>query len=419
MLVWERMGSLLLLVFTLEGVFGLSGGATIHGLDCASSNFEFSEELTEWTNFLERMKKIQSHPNAAGEETRPVIRREETRTHRNVLPPPIRTPYTLLATFPHSGTSLVRSSIADLTNSCRYSEVKVGDGRDLQMSMNREMYARKDCFKQKGITSVSVALIKSHMKIEKLVKTCKGYSYSHGLLSYTTKEDWEAFFFDVDLTFWNITRGYAKIVRLIRNPWDNLVSRLDRMLSAQCDGNQLCEGFVHVNSSWEKTGRTTLVWVSEEIEFAALRLFLINDFIAWLTFHHRLALSIRRSRIPFLTVTYSEVLANPLKKILEIAKFVGYREHEMESNSFQSNLINLGNVCKDGRMVPVRLTMIPKEIRQELTSRLRAYLNHDPSWMKPLRDKEEVFPFFFKKCFGQSTPNTAISKNGRFKILPK
>jgi len=369
------------------------GATEEYGLDCASSNFEFSEELTEWTNFLERMKKIQSHPNAVGEQIRPINPREETPT-----------PYTLLGTFPHSGTSLVRSSISNLTNTCVYRQRNVGDGGDLQMSMNREMYVRESCFEKKGITSVSVALIKSHMRIEELLTRCEGWSYSHDLLSYISKEDWEVFLFDVDLTFWDITRDYAKIVRLIRNPWDNVMSRLNRMLSQQCDGKRICEGFVHVNSSWQKTGRTELVWVSKETELAALRLFLINDFIAWLTFHHRLALRIRRSRIPFLTVIYSEVLANPLEKISEIAKFVGYREHEMEINSYQPNLINLGNVCKDGRMVPVRLKVIPKEIRQELTSRLRAYLNDDPSWMKPLRDKDEVFPNFFRKCFGQPTP---------------
>jgi len=371
---------------------GLSWGATEeYGLDCVSSNFEFSEEMAEWTNFLKRMKKVQSWPHVPGEETRPINPREEART-----------PYTLLATFPHSGTSFIQNELAALTKTCLYYQIPLADVPNLQMSINREMYVNENCLSKKAMTSMSVALIKSHLRIEQLLKHCQGWSYSHDWLFFSSREDWETFLFDFDITIWNITKGYAKIVHLIRNPWDNAMSRLARMLSHFCYGSDLCEGFVHLNKSWDIDGTTELVWVSKQKELAALRLHIINDFIGWLTFHHQLALRIRRSRIPFLTVMYSDLIKKPLEKILEIANFVGYQKSDMNISAWSKpDIWNLGDVCEDGRMVPVKLSVIPKEIRQEITSRLGAYLDGDARWMEPSRDEHEVFPQFFRKCLGQ------------------
>lgn len=354
-------------------------------LDCASSDFEFSEEMSLWTEFLQRMEII-----------KPLSPLSPRKKHSR---------FTVLATFPNSGTGMIQDFVAELTHTCRLTvygseckNPKLSNPLDacVRIDANQASWALRSCLKARKIRHVPVGLTKSHLNLQ---NSCQGISYKHDADYFNTTIHWR-------------TKKFGQILHLIRNPWDNVMSRVNLSSSRLCQDTLACEGFLEDVRENKSIGTKQLVFVSESVEISVLRLIAMNDFIGWLAFHHQLAHRIRQSRYQHLTVLYENVVSNPLNLTLKIARFMGHKEGDLHIGLWDEwwretgkmKLKNKGKVCKDGRVVPVKLQQIPKPIRLEINSRFRAYLDDDPSWMEPVRSTralhdEVKFTEEFKRAF--------------------
>merc|ERR1719233_347990 len=208
-------------------------------------------------------------------------------------------------------------------------------------------WAAKACLKERGIRRVVVGLVKSHLNLQ---NSCQGVSYDH-----------DAAYFNTTI-FWR-TKPFGKILHLIRNPWDNVISRSNIRSSRLCQDTHACDGILEDVRLNKSVGMKKLVFPSEAVEIAVLRLIAVNDFISWLAFHHELANRIAKSNFQHLTVLYGNVVNNPLRMTSKIARFTGHPEKDLHISEWDEwwrdigevKLKNKGKVCKDGRVIPVKL----------------------------------------------------------------
>lgn len=350
--------------------------------DCASTNFEFHEEMSLWSEYLKSIEDLQQS-----------------------VPLKKRSSFTVLATFPNSGTGMIQDFMAQLTNTCKMT-VYGSECKDrklpnplsacIRVDAAQASWAAAACLREKGIRHVPHGLVKSHLNLQ---NSCQGVSYKH-----------DAAYFNRTM-YWR-TKQFGKILHLMRNPWDNVLSRANIKSSRLCQDSHACDGIlvdVRLNKS---IGMKKFEYASEEVEISVLRLIAVNDFISWLAYHHQLALRIQKSNYQHLTVLYDNVVSSPLNMTSKIARFIGHKEDDLHTSEWDEwwrengkvNLKNRGRVCKDGRVVPVKLHQMPKAIRLEINSRFRAYLDDDPIWMEPVSSvmelKNEVkFTEEFKRAF--------------------